>query len=65
MPGFGRKAALTLIAVMGSAAQRQALPVPNAAALPAKLGFYNAGEALIRPRQPCLREAPGRPETLR
>lgn len=49
-PGFGRKAALTLIAVMGSAAQQQALPVLNAASLPAKRGFYKAGEAFIRPR---------------
>ena len=50
MPGFGRKAALTLIALMGSAAQQQALPVLNATALPAKRGINKAGEALIRPR---------------
>jgi len=35
---------------MGSAAQRQALPVLNATALPAKRGFNKASEAFIRPR---------------
>jgi hypothetical protein len=49
-PGFERLAALTLIAIIGSAAQQQALPVLNATALPAERGFDKACEAFSRPR---------------